>query len=188
MKKTRNFTLVEITMAIAVIGIGMAGVMALLPIGFNASRDSMADNYSSDMADQFLHIIAQQAQQSPSTWNTWISSTGAGGKIDDSKPSPSDIFAATKNNQVLGNIWDTDKAGVFYVESKTGTIKDFSANIAVWKSEPRIAIYDSGNWTDTGFSYNKTAAINMEISWPTEKPYKNREKRYYYLELFCPKN
>ena len=43
----KNFTLVEITLAI-----GMAGVMTLLPIGFNASRDAMGDNYSSDMRSE----------------------------------------------------------------------------------------------------------------------------------------
>jgi hypothetical protein len=36
----------------------MAGIMALFPVGFNATRDAIGDNYSSDFADQFLHAAA----------------------------------------------------------------------------------------------------------------------------------
>ena len=52
-----GFTLIEITLAIGIVAIGMAGVMALFPIGLNASRDAIGDNYSSSISEQFLHIL-----------------------------------------------------------------------------------------------------------------------------------
>lgn len=181
----QRFTMVEITMAVAIIGIGMAGVMALLPIGFNATRDAMGDNYSSNMADQFLHVVAQQAKND---WTGWIINDT---KIKTTKPSISDITDAVP---VLGspiisdlNLYPTNKIGVFYVEAKSNNIKDFSANMTIWKSTPRIAVFDSGAWTHTGYTKDKVVALNVEVSWPVEKPYDKREKRYYYLEIFAPK-
>ena len=191
----KSFTLVEITMAIGIIGIGMTGVMALLPIGFNATRDAMADNYSSNMADQFLHIIASQAKQN---WATWIVGST---KIKEFMPIFDPPDTPDKGNALFGDgsggmitpttvdafgLYETSISGVYYAEARSGSIKDFSAHIKVWKSPVRTSIFE-GSWTVWPAEYDQAAALNLEISWPVEKPYNLREKRYYYMEIFKPK-
>ncbi|HRU02447.1 MAG TPA: hypothetical protein P5239_12180, partial [Victivallales bacterium] len=63
------FNMVEIALALAVIGIGIAGVMALFPVGFNSVRDAMAENYSADIAEEFL---AQISRECKNDWDTWV--------------------------------------------------------------------------------------------------------------------
>ena len=186
------FTLIEITLAIGIVAIGMAGIMALFPIGFNATRDAIGDNYSSDFADQFLHIIANQAKKpgpvgnEDQYWNLWIGSNGSAGLIDDSKPSDTDLDTATKGSQLpLGNIWYTNKKGVYYIESKSGAIVDFNAHVAVWKTSVKATVFE-GAWKDWTAEYSQAAGLNVEISWPADKPYVARERKYYYLEIFKP--
>ncbi len=196
-KKAKHFTLVEITLAIGIIAMGMVGVMALLPIGFNATRDAIGDNVSSDLADQFLHLMAMQAQRNSAAWVAWV---GPSGSISETKPNNASeelelkaVFpgGATPNADPIlpgTSVYATDKTGVFHAEAGNSLVTDFRAVIAVWKSVPRIAVYntDTSAWDHTGYGYNQVAALNMEISWPLEKPYAQREKRYCYLEIFKP--
>lgn len=53
------FNLIEIALAIGVIGIGMTAIMALFPVGFSATRQAIAQNYATDAADQFLTYIVR---------------------------------------------------------------------------------------------------------------------------------
>lgn len=181
------FTLVEITMAIAIIGIGMAGVMALLPIGFNAARDGMGDNYSSDMADQFLHILAQQCLMyenggTTDGWGDWI--TDATPKLPGTKPTIGDTAGnggeAFTGSSAFGIYNDTSgTAGVFYVEAKSGSdLVDFTGVMGVWTEN---VVHDT-------LTLDKKNAVRLciEVSWPPEKPYDKREKRYFAFELFNP--
>ena len=80
--KREFFTLVEVTMAIGVIAVGMMGIMALFPIGFQATKSAIGDNYSSELADQFMNIVAMQCKAYADTngdgypeidgWGEWI--------------------------------------------------------------------------------------------------------------------
>ena len=65
---------------------------------------------------------------------------------------------------------------------------DFSAMMLVWKSQVIYNMKDSsGNISQcTDATYAKFAGINFEVSWPLEKPYAQREKRYYYVEVKMP--
>ena len=59
MKKRSRFyyNLVEITLAMAVVGIGIAGIMALFVPALDSSRESVAENYSSQVAESLLAYI-----------------------------------------------------------------------------------------------------------------------------------
>lgn len=58
MKAKRSaFNLIEITLAIAVVGIGVAAVMALLVPALNASKDSLADTYTADVVNTFMTYV-----------------------------------------------------------------------------------------------------------------------------------
>ena len=177
-----SFTLIEITLAIGIVAIGMAGIMALFPVGFNATRDAIGDNYSSDFADQFLHIIANQAKKSETNWNLWVGPSSS--KITTVKPTPPDT--PSKGSLVFGNVYTTGTTGVFYVEQKSGDNIDFNAHVAVWKTPVKATVFE-GTWKDWTAEYSVAAGLNVEVSWPAGKPYAAREKKYYYLEIFKPK-
>ena len=190
------FTLVEVTMAIGVIAVGMVGIMALFPIGFQASKSAIADNYSSELVDQFMQVVAMQCKMYEDTngdgtvdmygWNNWINN-----KIPDknNKPDMTNL-SVTKNGEVMpgsgiglyyGVTSTTD--GVYYIEQKSGDIVDFSAAMALWWEEIDYDT-DGDNLPDASIPSNKAVRLCVEISWPVAKPYEYREKRYYVRELF----
>ena len=94
-RKISAFTLVEVTMAIGVIAIGMMGIMALFPVGFQATKRAIGDNYSSELADQFMNLVAMQCKAYEDSdgdgnpeidgWGEWITNGprlgGSGFKI-----------------------------------------------------------------------------------------------------------
>jgi type II secretory pathway pseudopilin PulG len=58
--KFARFSLIEITLAMGVIIVGLIAIMGLIPVGQQANRDAIAKNYSADGADQLLHLLAAQ--------------------------------------------------------------------------------------------------------------------------------
>lgn len=163
----KYFTLVELTMAIAVIAIGMAGVMALLPVGLNATRDAMADNYTADMADQFLHYTAVRckmpntaggtpydwndathlvkkmpslcsARVDASTYKTDATITSEETSLDIQWDNP-DFLNVCKGSASSPN--DSDTTGTYGIIQKSGTVTDFRAIVRIWKSP--IQYFDS---------------------------------------------
>lgn len=200
------FTLVEVTMAIAVMAIGMMGIMALFPIGFQATKNAVGDNYSSELADQFLNLIAMQSKMYSTNdggatldgWGDWITGDGGAGTGDlipvnkDASPEVADPDAVSTSKVVTGleGIYIIDQAaGLYYVEAKSESIKDFSAVMALWKGE--IPYWYDSNLdgtvdTEEHIPYKNAVRLYLEISWPASLPYKQRKKRYYVRDVFTP--
>ena len=44
------FNMVEIALAMAIIAIGLSGILVLFPVGINASKSAIADNNLADIA------------------------------------------------------------------------------------------------------------------------------------------
>lgn len=186
------FNLVEIALAIGVIGIGIAGIMALFPVGFQAARDAIGDNYAADSADQFLHYISRACK------NDWTVVSG----IATSKQYNGDGLEEaltwnykdqSENHPLIQGSIDyvdsvdngtPDNYNIFRIIQKSGNIVDFYGTMRIWKSTVKASVYDGSwqQWQDT--SYTSGAGLNIEISWPSEKPYAKRQKRYFYLEVF----
>ena len=199
-KNIKCFTLIEVTMAIAVVAIGLVGVLALFPVGFQASRNAIGDYYSSQMADSMLHIIAIQAKtyvdsdhnKIPETdgWSDYVIGSTI---IPDLPPDTSSVSKGTSffngsGTDPLG-IYNGDKTGTFYMEILSGDVVDFSAAIGVWK-EP-VTFDSSGGGTNNATIPEEVAKrLMLEISWPLTAPYDKREKRYYTLDIFnnIPRN
>lgn len=174
------FNMVEITLAIAVIGIGVAGVMSLFPVALNASRDAIGNNYAPDIADQFLSYVSMQCNND---WNTNISTTASGGIITETVPANDDggtSWTATS----ISSIYTCATPGLYKVaQGSAGGVVDFSAAVKVWKTQIK-GIYVYGASYDLTYQYG--AQLHVEVSWPIEKVYAQREKRYYSLEIFNP--
>ncbi|MEI6422678.1 MAG: hypothetical protein WCP55_10695 [Lentisphaerota bacterium] len=181
------FNMIEITLAIAVVGLGMVSIMALFPVGFQASRDAIGDNYSSYSANEIISYLAKAAQRD---WTVIIGTDDTTGYIKtevDSRIADTNIDAPANWTTHVGSIYTAGGALIdgqkFFGMSQGSTaVVDFSAHARIWKSMiTGIWIF---NQNAPSITYDKAVKLNIEMSWPVEKPYSQREKRYYSIELF----
>jgi len=186
-RRLSPFNLIEVTLAIGIVAVGMAGLMALFPIGFNATRDAIGESYSADTADQLLHVMAYQVKQSSADWNSLLGVNDTDGIIQNQKPTPvpDDSAHTGKAFPIFDNIYKTSTPGVYYIESKTGNNLDFAAHARVWKTKTHNISSDP-TLPPQFLDWDIAATINVELSWPAGKPYARRTKRYYQLTVFNP--
>lgn len=182
------FNMVEVTLAIAVVGIGVAGIMSLFPVAISASRDSIADNYSADVADQIIAYVSALAGKT-SGWAAFKTAIPDQDAVPlDSSVAPTSV--SISGTPVLGNLY-SGVNGVFRVAMKSGTgadtIVDFSAYVKVWRTQ-LPPVYVAGETAPTGWdsTFNYGSGIHIEISYPAEAPYAQRKKLNYYFEAFNP--
>ncbi|OPZ84952.1 MAG: hypothetical protein BWY74_04051 [Firmicutes bacterium ADurb.Bin419] len=181
MKYKSFFNMIEVTLSLAVVGIGVAGIMALFPVAVQSSKNAIGDNFSADTADQFMHLIRRMAQ---ADWNTYAKS------IPDT-PNKDDLADENwKSSPVDGTdglLYEkTSKPGIFRILQKSGSVIDFDAVMCMWRSRPIVPVYTGSAWAawpDATKYEEHIVGLNVEISWPTAKPYEKREKRYFYLVL-----
>jgi type II secretory pathway pseudopilin PulG len=208
MKKIRHkkicglFNLVEVTMAIGIVGIGVVSVMALIQSGIQSSRNSVGDNYAPDIAEQFISYITLEANKK----NDWYSSadgdTGDVNSDDEgiicelstTKPTADDISYTTGNQWTVvkdsdnndTNIYTSPDDGIFKVAQQTtidgNNVVDFAAIVRIWKSKIENLYVSGVNNAEVPYKYG--VALHVEVSWPVTVSYDRRQKRYYYIELF----
>lgn len=94
---------------------------------------------------------------------------------------------------IYKTVVSTNQPCVYFVTQGATNTKayDFAAMVMVWKSPVKYNVPNpavAGAWFSNvpDNSYINFAGLNFEISWPLEKPYAEREKRYYYIEVERP--
>ena len=203
------FNMIEVVLAMAIIAFGMTSILGLFPVGLNALKASMADNSCSDAIDQMGGYLKNQAEYSVTTFSSMIS---AGTALPAVKTSTCGVKSPdTLSSEFITDYLKSDTStyapvfsdwNIYMVPSGAnfpyiyfivqGPINskayDFAAMVLVWKSP---VIYNMKNssgvptkFTDT--AYAEFAGLNFEVSWPLQKPYAEREKRYYYVEVKKP--
>ena len=188
------FNLIEVTLAIAVVGIGIAGVMSLFPVGVQASRDAIGDNYAADSVEQVLVYLASASQNN---WASYISSDGTDNGTIKEYASASVITDASitlplDTDRIANtNLFSTSLGNdVFCIKQPATGNADFVAHVKLWKAPiSNMTIAGVSGITlpyfQTVAGYNVGAArIYAEVSWPVQKPYSKRTKRVYAVELF----
>jgi hypothetical protein len=97
--------------------------------------------------------------------------------------SPIPVSAVEKNIFHL----DTPNANnnsIYRITQGSTICTDFDAVVRIWKT-PVISTLYSGNWSSyTDNLYGTSVGLNFEVSWPKDKPYAARGKKYYYKEIF----
>ncbi len=197
--KRQSFNLIEIVLAIGAVAIGIVSIMALFPIGANASRDAMAEGYAAALADQILHHYASLARTSWSNVLALPEDNGVGSDLNDFSPTlegGKTIYPKPGQTGVYKIIQyrDLDGDGSF---SATEPL-DFEAIVTVWRS--RSDIFDlnqDGNFdnddvnrdgltniADKTHAYNLAVKLNMCIAWPAQLPPNARKRNSYCLEIF----
>ena len=180
MKTKRSaFNLIELTLAIAVVGIGIASVMALFIPAMNASKASVADNYLPDVADTLM---------------TFVKMNPGAEQIQSGKPNATTLNKLnTAEYATLENITDvTDRYNLYKTkaDSKIMGVKigrdgaDFTGHILMWYTDDVKDLYDAGIPTeDSNKMKTNHRRYYIEVSWPLLVPYAQREKRLYVTEL-----
>ena len=204
--KTRSkyyFSMIELVLAIGVAVIGMLCVLALMPVGLNAGRDAVADNYLPDMANMMISYIRIQSD---------IDSDFAENVLPAAKPSANDsegyfypdegtwgdsIFGGSKNN-AGGLVLATDEDGEYLVVQQViidgVTVPEFTGVMKVWRDNSSTLLSEdlvsgaSPLVNADGDEYYKYVPVVVEVSWPAEFPYQRRVElgntRTYSLEIF----
>ncbi len=200
------FNMVEVTLALGVAVIGVVCIMALIPVGMNASRDATADNYLPDVAQELLTIIKLDCKRADATWG--VPANGPG-KVPTSKPTANnwgDVDSIDRSSAYLGN---PKESGGFVISNGDGNFLivqqtkvadgptpdddvfniDFAAAARVWQEN--ISDFRFFNAvTPTVNVSGVSKAIYIEVSWPATIPYGRREElgniRTYRMEVFNP--
>lgn len=71
-KNSKNisfFNMIEIALAMAIIAFGMTSILGLFPVGLNACRNSVAENYSADAVEQFSSYLKGYAESSSANFD-----------------------------------------------------------------------------------------------------------------------
>lgn len=200
-KKNQFFSMVEITLALAVIGIGISSILVLFPVGLNMTKSTIANNSIPDAADFLLNYLEI------TTLENWRHSTSPSNPFLDILPNEKEDDS-NKLNQDGSVVWNDisvfdgiikkhqTHAFIFLFEksininkdnSPSGKIVEFSAVAQVWKED--LEFYDN---VEVISPVSKAEATNfgstlcLELSWPIERDYESREKAIYKLDVFNP--
>ena len=174
--KLKFFNLIEVTLAIAVVGVGISGIMSVFPVALSASRDAVGNNYSALIADQFLSFASLMASKDSENGKAWTDATTfIGGLTQTFSAIPTDEASAV--DIASGTISQEYK-----MSQGSAACTDFTAIVRIWKS-PITKMYVAGYTVDE-VPYKYAAAVHVEVSWPSAIPYAQRQKRYYSIELY----
>jgi len=184
--KYNQFNIIEIVLAIAILAIGITGIMTLFPLGFQEVRYSVGLNYTSEAADSMFAYIARSALGGQWT-NLFGDAVGSGADIPTDKPTvaaDSTMTPADWTDNPEGDIYEpgADNDGIYGIIVRSRDIIDFSAEMLIWKSQITNVTINGNDYLDLG--YDEAVGINIEMSWPADKRYDKRKKSSYYFELF----
>jgi hypothetical protein len=195
----KYFNMIEVTLAIGIVALGLVGILSLFPVGFNSIRDAVGDNYVNDTSQLFLSYIKLEAKKDtsipPATQSQTQINDRWGAVIDPiptSKPDAPNPTVDTVNPSyatwtvtAVPNLYSiSGTPGLYRIYSGTN---DFKAAVRVWKTRIISSIFDSSvtppRKPDSP-QFTDACGLNIEFSWPLEKPYAQRTKRFFYYEIF----
>ena len=214
--KRHPFNLVEIALATAVLGVGVASVLALFPVGASTSRSAVAENTVADVAEFFFGYFQNLYQ---ANWKA--DGSAASGKFTATcpvfDPAPTSVPTGSGDFTFPGpdfpNLAPHNSTGglFLYRQGNDAENPDFEAMIRVGKvtsnaNAVRYPGIGSGSG-GTADGYRQTAvsgvtnqlsgssstvskyltSLLIEFSWPIDAPWAEREKRVYRLDFFNEK-
>ena len=184
MKKSRFFrwfNLIEVTMAVAVVGIGIAGVMALFPPAIEANKNADFQNYTGTVVNNVAAYVAYQLKRD---WSTFR------GKLKEKTNATEPAVQTNTDN------WDeiTNFNGLFFPNKNDKKVdwlgiqtqdKSISAHVRIWKDDTNMS---KGYFNKTEFTIanDRRIRVIVELSWPIHVAYADREKQEFVYEFNQP--
>lgn len=185
MKAKRSaFNLIEITLAIAVVGIGVAAVMALLVPALNASKDSLADTYTADVVNTFVtYVRGQLSCKWGSSGEFNIGFTGTPAEISDT----ANDWDLTGSSPLIPNtgIYSSEDKSIFRIKVDP----DFTAHMRIWYEVLNNTTNNPNQFNKNGTAVSPAITDGLvrfyfELSWPATIPYAARKKSLYVTEFY----
>jgi type II secretory pathway pseudopilin PulG len=196
--RRHGFNLIELVLAIGLVAVGLCSIMALFPIGIAASRDAMAEGYAADAAEQMLMQLKYACKANQTNWENYVGESGTGfdtSYLPDDQPGSSKLETFVHTDTSISVDIGSPQKNIFRKISENGVYKilsfrdidgggklddndeiDFEAIMAVWQ--------DPININGTDISRDIGVRLNLEVSWPAQRPYDVRQKSLYVLEVF----
>jgi hypothetical protein len=178
-------------------------VLGLFPVGLNAGRDAVAESHACEAADQFLHYVEfcirnnldENGNGVSDGWEYWIWD-GSTAEIPGTADPPNDQTLSLPAGGLWqdGTMHDITGDGVYkivtFVDSDASTdlsasdIRDFQGILAIWQED--IALLDDDSPPDLQNPSHRDigVALKLEISWPAQADYADRQKPVSHYELF----
>ena len=192
--KKHFFNLIEVTMAIAVVGIGIAGVMALLPPAIEANKTANYNNYTGDVIGTLATYMETELRRN---WTTTLNSIPASQpgtatllfSPADDDTSKEESERKWKTIQGLNGIYrihasaaGTPVSGVFGIKSADESLR---GNILVWRDStaPDLQFHESASSSVT-IAAPARARVIFELSYPAGMPYAQRTKKQFIYEFY----
>ena len=210
MSRKHLFSLIEIAVAMAVAAIGVAAIMALLPVSVKFTSDSIGDTLAADAANSIVAEIDRVAWEDFKTiqeMKTLRPTTYYG----DSKriELANEELGASDSYKFIPDIKTGIKDGHFaFVFGTPGEKNDFAAEVFCWKAPfdgnfKLTSVDANGNPKaynisnikneniESGTAQPALVRVFIEVSWPIAKPYKKssvypRESRTFVREYLDP--
>lgn len=206
MGRKNLFSLIEIAVAMAVASIGVAAIMALLPLTIKSSSDSVGDTLATDAANTVIANIEDQILRDfDVVRNLPPYPTLATFKKSHRPPDSDTNYEVTSMRDI-----PDDRSFVFtqvgdghwrYYSGPSGETSDFGADVWCWQDNTvkLTRLDDDAHLTAYQPEIRGLPAlvrVYIEISWPITKPYyvssgKNgvspRETRLFVREFFDPR-
>lgn len=109
----RYFNMIEITLAIAIMGVGITSLMVLLPVGLRSSQESVANNYVPIIADYFYGLIRTDLmfRREKKTIELPGADSGDEGSSGSSTTGVTYYEYESLNNSAIGDFEDKSKLG-----------------------------------------------------------------------------
>jgi len=168
-------------------------LMGYLRAGCNAEWEKIAADENSSPADgdYSFSSAANMATSLTAVTETTLEKYGDKSGID-----PATTTYTGTANQIADNLYrvpTSDKQNsVFLYKQMSGDIVDFAAIVKVWRDTSSDVSFYSRTAVDAIQKINPsvsqlrpyTTALCIEISWPAQAPYAQREKRLFRQEIF----
>lgn len=169
--KTFRFNMVEIALAIAIIAIGISSVLALFPIGINATREAMNNDFFPETAEyvtNYFRGAALNTWKSGITTNTFSTNplgTLVAAQLADVKNVDPKGVAFTGQVSGFPDLYSSATAGVYKYE-RTGYNGEvvFTGWIKAWKVAPGSDIYGYDISDSTLKTMNSISGISADLN------------------------
>ena len=202
---TSRFTLVEMALALAIVGVGLSAVLLLSTIGAKAGRDGRIEGDLESVTGR-MTVFLRGRFSAPAYWKADGTSADAipafvANPSDDDVPVGSSGFSPVPGQEgIISKDIGTyiSSANGFEAMARVGADASFWANQFYCSitdgTQKKLTDYPTGQTVPLGTRINgaSTAAmfgkfyrpLIVEFSWPVDLAWSKREKRYMRLELF----
>lgn len=162
--------MIEVALAMAVIAFGMTSILGLFPVGLNACRNAIAENYSTDAVEQFASYLKGYAESSSANFEKLF---GSSGFYSETKPVATSAACTDAVNDFLNGISrGKDHSGAAYtpVPVITGWTVYAAKNTGL--KDVYFVVFGPGNYMNpSGAAFPTTDFAGMISVWKSQLSY-----------------